>query len=164
MKCAGTRRARCRPEYIELIGAGAIPINTYVISIDGDTGSVGRINYVHDVSGLSVGSNGLLLIEATTTTFADPDPATTLVADVALTGSPIQNGTESVLVISSPVPLTLVAGVTLYTSLANITILDLLTASDGGTAPGAASIAACPTVAPSPVDGARASSATRRRK
>jgi MYXO-CTERM domain-containing protein len=142
-------------EYIELIGAGAIPINTYVISVDGDSGSAGRINYVHDVSGLSVGSNGLLLIEATTTTFADVDPSTTLVADTALTGSPIQNGTESVLVISSPVPLTLVAGVTLYTSLANITILDSLTAMDtGGTAYGAASIAPCPTASPSPIDGA----------
>jgi hypothetical protein len=144
-------------EYVELIGSASttIPANTYVLSVEGDGAAGGRINYVKDVSGKALGSNGLLLIKATATAIAGIDAVTTVVDDTVLNGLPLQNGTESVLLIWSPTPLAITAGTTNYTALPGTFILDSIAAADSsGTTFGAAQIAPCPSSGSSPIDGA----------
>ncbi|MEO6951222.1 MAG: lamin tail domain-containing protein [Polyangia bacterium] len=143
-------------EFVELIGAGALPPYTYLLSVDGDTTATGRINLVHDLSLTAFGSNGLILVQGSTTTFAGTAAETNLVEDTALKASPIQNGTETVLLVHSDAPLTIVAGTTKYTDLTGLTVFDSIAAKDTtGAAFGPAVFTACPAGAgASPVDGA----------
>ncbi len=142
-------------EFIELIGAGTLPANTWILSVDGDSGSAARINYAKNVSSLAFGASGLMLVKGTSTTFAGVTAGTTIVSDVQLNGAPLQNGAESILLVTAASPLTITAGATLYTSLTGLTVLDAIAASDGtGTSYGGAAIPGCPPADANPVHAA----------
>lgn len=88
-------------EFIELRGQGTLPSFTYVMSIEGDMGSVqGRVNYYYDLGGVSFGSNGLILIRAPNAYM--PPAGATVIDDPRLSGGVIQNGTESIVLITMP--------------------------------------------------------------
>src|SRR5262249_23066723 len=53
-----------RCEYAEILGTPMTPIpsNTFLLSIDGDPGVFGIVNYVADLSGVQFGANGTVTI------------------------------------------------------------------------------------------------------
>ncbi len=143
-------------EFVELIGAGSIAPFTYLLSVDGDGTAVGRINFMRDVSGLALGANGLLLVKPAGTTIPGVAAATTMVNDTALNASPLQNGTETVLLVRFASAQTITVGSNL-SSLAPYTVVDGIAAKDGASGTvysGGAAFAACPTAGASAVDAA----------
>jgi hypothetical protein len=92
-------------EYIEIKGApGALLTNVYLLAIEGNIeNNPGDINLAVDLSSIRLGSNGLLIIEATNAPYATP-ANTTIVADARLSapGGALGNGTISFLLVSSP--------------------------------------------------------------
>jgi hypothetical protein len=92
-------------EYIEIRGNPNTPLrNVFVLAIEGDVGSdPGRADVVIDLTGWTLGSNGLLLIAATNQPYA-VDPGTTLVAASQLNreGGGLGNGSISFLLLTSP--------------------------------------------------------------
>ena len=95
-------------EYFELEGnPGQSLTNVYVCSVEGDNGAgVGSVDWVFNLTGQSIGSNGLLLIRAESNTSFTPDPGTTVVTDPLLNAAPIENGTNSFLIVFSPTTIT----------------------------------------------------------
>src|SRR5262245_22123958 len=53
-----------RCEYAEILGSPMtlVPANTFFLSIDGDAGVFGQVNYVADLSGVQFGANGTITI------------------------------------------------------------------------------------------------------
>src|SRR5262245_24439228 len=53
-----------RCEYIEIVGTpgAAVGANTFFLSIDGDSGSFGFVDYIKDLSGVMFGANGTITI------------------------------------------------------------------------------------------------------
>src|SRR5262247_1676868 len=51
-------------EYAEVLGTpgATVPANTFFLSIDGDSGSFGLVNYVANIGGVQFGSNGTITI------------------------------------------------------------------------------------------------------
>jgi hypothetical protein len=51
-------------EYAEVLGVpgSIVPANTFFLSIDGDPGAFGQVNYVADISGVMFGSNGTITV------------------------------------------------------------------------------------------------------
>src|SRR5215510_4430630 len=51
-------------EFIEVIGppGSVVPSNTFFLSIDGETGNYGFIDYIANIGGLKFGSNGTITI------------------------------------------------------------------------------------------------------
>ncbi|MCS7034209.1 MAG: hypothetical protein NZ561_09465 [Phycisphaerae bacterium] len=96
-------------EYAELRGAASQSLfNTYFVSVEGDAESApGAITLLQNLSAFNLGSNGLLMIKSPTGGFVPPG-ATTVVTNAALdnAGGGLQNGSNSFLVIFSPIPLT----------------------------------------------------------
>ncbi len=93
-------------EYIEIRGTpGAILNNLYFVVIDGDGATGSEIEFVVDLSGRAIGSNGLLLIVSQTPCPGRTIPAQTTQVTLArldVEGSGIENGANSFLLISSP--------------------------------------------------------------
>ncbi|HEX8638853.1 MAG TPA: VCBS repeat-containing protein [Pyrinomonadaceae bacterium] len=97
-------------EYIEIRGTpGAILNNLYFAVIEGDATAAGDVDFLVNLNGRTIGSNGLLIITGTTPCPNRFIPAqTTQVTDARLNegGSGIENGANSFLLISSPLFLT----------------------------------------------------------
>ena len=95
-------------EFIEVKGTpGAVLSGVYFASVEGDSGAnIGQATTVVDLSGVTVGSDGLIWIRSSTadTSQMAPDPGTTLVTSTTLDAgkSNLQNGTNSFLIITSP--------------------------------------------------------------
>ncbi len=98
-------------EYIELRGTpnAYLQTNTYLVFLDGDfEDNNGNINHIFFVGGMQFGSNGfLVLLQAGSTYSVDP-AATTVTAsgsgwgtEFSSTATDIENGSESVLIIST---------------------------------------------------------------
>ena len=51
-------------EFAEVLGVpgSVVPANTFFLSVDGDPGSFGNVNYIADISGVTFGSNGTITI------------------------------------------------------------------------------------------------------
>lgn len=99
-------------EYIEIKGSVTTSlIDHYFVSLEGDsTSSLGAADFVYDLSAATMGLNGLLVITADdltgvcgTRTWGAPD--TTVVRDSDLDGGRLENGSNSWLLISSPMPI-----------------------------------------------------------
>src|SRR5262249_54635266 len=76
-------------------------------SVEGDTGAgVGNVDVVFNLTGQVLGTNGLLIIKAAANTSFTPDAGTTVVNDTGLNAAPIENGTNSFLVVFSPSTIT----------------------------------------------------------
>ncbi len=96
-------------EYIELRGTGTLPAFTYVMSIEGDDNSIqGRVNYVRELSGVSFGANGIIIVRAPGA-YAPPAGAT-VVDDPRLSGGVLQNGSESIVLVTSATRIDTAAG------------------------------------------------------
>jgi hypothetical protein len=100
-------------EYIELRGTPGMSLaNHYVVAFEAEFtvgGTAGQADFVSDLTGFSMGSNGLLIVKATSGGFTVP-AQTTIVTNPALdTGSSnnLENGSVSYFVISSPTPIVL---------------------------------------------------------
>lgn len=95
-------------EYVELRGVPstpgtvcAIPLNTYFMAVEGDSGSaLGTADFVVDAGGLLLGTNGLLFIKGATGAF--PTPAGTVELIDSQLGTAIENGSITFLVVNSP--------------------------------------------------------------
>ncbi|MBF2063463.1 MAG: DUF11 domain-containing protein [Calothrix sp. C42_A2020_038] len=128
-------------EYIEIKGAPNQTLNNlYFVAIEGDSGTPnpGTADMVVNLSGLKLGSNGLLVITSPIGGHTIP-AATTKVTDSQLnnSGGGLENGTNSFLLISSPTPIT--EGVDYDTNNdgilelpAGATIIDAIGWTDGG--------------------------------
>ena len=96
-------------EYIEIRGTpGSTLTNLYFVDFDGDGSSGGSIDFVVDLSGRTIGSNGLLAIVSPTPCPGRTIPAQTTQVTLARLGSEgggIENGASSFLLISSPTPI-----------------------------------------------------------
>lgn len=96
-------------EYIEIRGTpGATLSNLYFAVVEGDGSAAGQVDFLVNLSGRTLGSNGLLVIVSPTPCPGRTIPAqTTQVTTSALDteGSGIENGANSFLLISSPTPL-----------------------------------------------------------
>ena len=94
-------------EYIEIRGTPGAPLDgIYVVSVEGDRATatatnVGLADVVFNLSGQTLGSNGLLIIKATSGGHTAA-PGTTVVTSSVLDGSILENGTNSFAVIYSP--------------------------------------------------------------
>lgn len=93
-------------EYVEIRGgASQALLNTYFVSIEGDAGSVvGQVTLAQDLSNVLTGSNGLLMIKSPTGGHT-PAGGTTVVTNVGLDVGALQNGSNSFLVVFSPLPI-----------------------------------------------------------
>ena len=77
--------------------------NVFVASVEGDAGGAGAITQVYDLTGTTLGSNGLLVIKASTGGFTIPAATTVVTTTTMDSGSgALQNGSNSFLVIFSP--------------------------------------------------------------
>ncbi len=73
-----------RYQYVELIGTpGAALSNAYFVAFDGAAGNTGNADLVVNLSGFSLGSDGLLVIQSSATSGHSILAATTLVSDSA---------------------------------------------------------------------------------
>lgn len=96
-------------EYIELRGTGTLPAFTYVMSIEGDDNSIqGRVNYVRELSGVAFGANGIIIVRAPGA-YAPPAGAT-VVDDPRLSSGVLQNGSESIVLVTSATRIDTAAG------------------------------------------------------
>lgn len=95
-------------EYIEITGsANEALTNVYFVSMEGDFSgaNTGLADMVVSLNGLNLGSNGLLMIKATTGGHTPP-AATTVVTDAQFDSGALENGTNSFLLIQSTTPIT----------------------------------------------------------
>jgi hypothetical protein len=95
-------------EYVEITGTpGSTLSNLYFVAVDGDATSAGMADYVFDLSGQTIGSNGILVVVASTPCGMRTYPmATTVIQDSTLDSSNgLENGTISFLLVSSPSPI-----------------------------------------------------------
>ncbi len=96
-------------EYIEIRGTpGATLSNLYFVDIDGDGSTGGSIDFIVDLSGRTIGSNGLLVIVSATPCLGRTIPTQTTQVTLARLdpeGSGIENGAHSFLLVSSPTPI-----------------------------------------------------------
>ncbi len=97
-------------EFVELEGTPSSTLNqVYFVSVEGDPGTAnpGSVTAVFNMTNISFGSNGLILIEGATPGFPNVDGATTIDQQTAFdSASVLQNGSNSFLVIFSPTPIT----------------------------------------------------------
>ncbi|MGC3957061.1 MAG: DUF3616 domain-containing protein [Verrucomicrobiota bacterium] len=95
-------------EFIELKGTpSALLTNLYVFGLDGNSsGDPGTVNYALNLSGKSLGANGVLVIVATNHAYSIAS-GTTVVTDphLSVVGGALDNGTISFLLVSSAVAL-----------------------------------------------------------
>jgi hypothetical protein len=140
-------------EYIELRGtpSGTIAAGTYIVVIEGD-GGLGLIDHIFDLSNITIGSNGFLVLLQDNNTYSvdsasallsadDGDPSTSLGWGTTFSSrtNDIENGSETILLISSATPPIAGGDVdsqnngTLDGAAANWTILDGIGMLDGGT-------------------------------
>lgn len=128
-------------EYVEIRGTpGAALTNTYLVVIEGDALPSGTADFVVNLTGQTIGSNGLLVIVSPTACPGRTIPAeTTQVTDAQLnnSGGGIENGTNTFLLVNSASPI--VEGTdydadnngTLELLPAGATILDAIGVTDG---------------------------------
>ena len=102
-------------EIIELRGpaSGIIPANTYLIAIDGDTGSEGTLDNIFNLGGLSFGSNGFMVLRQNASTYTiDPNASVYTMTGTSAagswsstfsTGGDLENGSMTLLLIRSAV-------------------------------------------------------------
>jgi hypothetical protein len=95
-------------EFVEIEGPASSQLNkVYFVSVEGDPGAAnpGLATAVFNLTGVSFGSNGLILLDGQTSTFS-PDGATTVIQNQLFdTQSVLQNGSNSFLVVFSPTPI-----------------------------------------------------------
>ena len=92
-------------EYVEIKGTpGALLTDIYFVSIEGDSASQGLADVVVNLSGQSMGSNGLLVIKADGLGHAIPAETTIVVGPEAFNsgGGALENGSNSFALIRSP--------------------------------------------------------------
>jgi hypothetical protein len=95
-------------EFIEIRGSpGAQLQNIYVVVLEGDAGAdPGTATMVVDLSGVTLGSNGLLLIAAPGHPYAVPaGTRTVLDSQLSSVGGALDNGSISFFLVSSPAPI-----------------------------------------------------------
>ncbi len=89
-------------EFVEIKGSpGAAITNVYLLALEGEPGNnAGRVAYAAHFSGLSLGSNGLLVLAATNSPFAIP-PGALLVTEpeFSVSGGALPNRTLSLLLV-----------------------------------------------------------------
>jgi hypothetical protein len=88
-------------EMIELRGpAGSVvPANTYLVSIDGDSGDAGQVDNVYNLSGLSFGSNGFMVLRQS----GSPYSVNAASSVYTISGTDLENGSMTLLLIRSTV-------------------------------------------------------------
>jgi hypothetical protein len=94
-----------RYEYVELSGMPGLSLNSvYFVVFDGSAGSVGTADLVVNLSGYSLGSDGLLVIQSSASTGHTIPAATTLVADSTFftQSGGFRNGSMSFFLYDSP--------------------------------------------------------------
>ncbi len=96
-------------EYMEVKDSpsATIPAGTYLVDFEGDGTGAGIADMVVNLSGMTVGTNGLLMVKSPTGGHTPP-AATTVVTDAQLdtVGGGLENGTISFLLISSGTAIT----------------------------------------------------------
>lgn len=98
-------------EFIEVVGppGSVIPSNTFFLSIDGETGNYGFIDYIANLGGLKFGSNGTItIVTASVPCRGRQYPAETTM--VKSTSFAMGFGAETFLLVSSPHPKLLFEG------------------------------------------------------
>src|SRR5262245_51760428 len=98
-------------EFIEVIGrpGAVVPANTFFLSIDGESGNYGFIDYIANLGGVKFGSNGTITI----ITSSDPCPGRKYPAETTIVKSSsfaMGFGGETFLLASSPHPKLLFEG------------------------------------------------------
>src|SRR5262245_15015228 len=92
-------------EFIEVIGppGSVVPSNTFFLSIDGETGNYGFIDYIANIGGLKFGSNGTITIVTSSVPChgRQYSPETTMVKS---TSYAMGFGAETFLLVSSRQP------------------------------------------------------------
>lgn len=94
-------------EYIELKGfASTLLSHVYLVIIEGDGTASGKADMVTSLNGITVGSNGLIMLKSPTGGHT-PAAETTVVSDAQFDASSggIENGTNSFLLIYSTIPI-----------------------------------------------------------
>lgn len=122
-------------EYIELIGTpGASLEGIQFLSIEGDDLGAGLIDQAIDLDGVSLGSNGLLVIagNGTPLTF----PAGTTFVDAGTMFS-LENGTNSFVLVSAPTPIPVLTDIDANNDGTaelppGVTVVDGIAVNDGG--------------------------------
>lgn len=96
-------------EYVELRGispvAGTacnVPANTFFVDFEGDGAGAGLADFVVNISNITLGSNGLLLIKGATNAFPTPTGTTEFIDGQLTGGGGLENGSISFLIITSP--------------------------------------------------------------
>lgn len=92
-------------EYVEIKGIpGSTLSNVYFVSIEGDSASQGLADVVVDLSGQTIGSNGLLVIKADGAGFTIPAETTVVIGPESFNtgGGALENGSNSFALIRSP--------------------------------------------------------------
>ena len=98
-------------EFIEVIGppGSVVPPNTFFLSIDGETGNYGFIDYIANLGGLKFGSNGTItIVTASVPCRGRQYPAETTM--VKSTSFAMGFGAETFLLVSTPHPKLLFEG------------------------------------------------------
>src|SRR5262245_10986135 len=98
-------------EFIEVIGppGSVVPANTFFLSIDGETGNYGFIDYIMNLGGVKFGSNGTItIVTASVPCRGRQYPAETTI--VKSTSFAMGFGAETFLLVSTPHPKLLFEG------------------------------------------------------
>jgi hypothetical protein len=128
-------------EYVEVKGipGATIPNGTFFVSIEGDSGAVGMADIVIDLSGQTMGSNGLLVIKADVGGYTIPAETTVITDEIFKPSAGIlENGTNTFALIFSPNS-TITQGTDLETTADNVldlpsgaSVIDSVGWTDGG--------------------------------
>jgi MYXO-CTERM domain-containing protein len=88
-------------EFFELRGASALSLNgTFLLAIEGDGAAAGTVDAVIDLTGFSLGSNGLFL-QRDSATVLNPAPAAGTTVRVGDFNPDLENGSNTYLLVSS---------------------------------------------------------------
>jgi hypothetical protein len=97
-------------EYVEIRGTPGTSLNNiWVVSIEGDGNvSAGTVQAAYNLSGYSIGSNGLAILKSTTGGFANLSAATTVIPNAAFDGgAALAAGSQSYALVFSAAPVVL---------------------------------------------------------
>jgi MYXO-CTERM domain-containing protein len=115
----GPLNATAGLQFIELAGAPSysVPANMYVLAVSGSGATQNRILYARNLGGVTVGANGIVLIQREAAQPYRPADETTVVVDPAFQANVLGNYAMSYIVAQASRTLSIEAGTTTFNSI-----------------------------------------------